>query len=965
MARAITAAELAKLRSDGQFSKLGLAIFTPDIVMQARVNTSPQSYDGMTAISYYGITSGSYTGILPDQTVYVGSSASGSDYGIARIRKAADANYLYVGETSEVIATGGAYLTVYDEMLPWARHARIVTDNTSLASYMDYDTAYTDQHLNFDPVPIMGPDACLYLSGSSVTLQPSAAKSWVHDSLIASYAWGISGSGSIVGSTTTATPNVQFTQAGQYRLSCTVTSLAGKSHTGYRRVFVYSDASPLFTDFTLDSCEGDFDSGGWTFEVTCYSGTQSQIRDRAKVLLVARDWYGAAEGSLGPVSGYENIIATGWIYGESIRWNLEQGTVTFAVEGPSKWLDRCAAYTCGLTDSAAAPTDWLFVSSLTWDKYMWHIARWRSTMTRIMDVYATGTAKGVPNISARARTLNAPAGTIWRQLQVGMIAQLVQPVCDRYGRYFGELNAQYENDATRAGLPVVLDIGARDREPTVDIQRETTKNCANLTIYGASWDGANAGPLAARMGQAFARLGSPELRHELILTDQNTTNMLCGLIYGDINNEFPATNVSMPQNNRFIDIAPQQVASLTMAASENPRGLTWSAKKFIPRRVDYRHSPETGMLTTSLELEALLAPQRWGYTYIPPTPTNPNNQTPPTTPNIPPVISGSSVPQWPPNVPPQPPAVDQCLTGASPTGPYTYGTARTLDSDNPALRTIYINYPCVLRAGSVAYKSYFDLFGSLTSGLGVPIYPIVSGSSSGSGISIAAVDDSLTPVAWGSITYGYSAGSPGTFLRAKFAPATALTISGFRITIPDTANTPIGLPNILGTNTFAVGSNDERFLDTDGAEVICEAGRYYTIINAGGPWDRSSLSIANAYSYCLSNFIVSDEHFYQPNTYAGLDWTGTWRDDHFNGQVSLYRLDTITSALYIQMVNLQNTFRVRALTGVDNTGLSGVGDPAYSLILCDGYVGAAQRWVLGINALKIYNVCLRTVTYGT
>ena len=59
MARAATVPELALLRTEGQFSKLYLAIHAPATIYSARLNGAPTSNDSVAELTYDG-GSGTY-----------------------------------------------------------------------------------------------------------------------------------------------------------------------------------------------------------------------------------------------------------------------------------------------------------------------------------------------------------------------------------------------------------------------------------------------------------------------------------------------------------------------------------------------------------------------------------------------------------------------------------------------------------------------------------------------------------------------------------------------------------------------------------------------------------------------------------------------------------------------------------------------------------------------------------------
>ena len=334
--RAATAPELVKLRSDNQSTRLYLTVHSPTSIYTARLAAVPASTDQIASITY-NTGSGTLANVKADMTLLAGSAAGLSDRGICRIRKdgATLAGTFYVAETSQITWTTGDYLTVLDEFVLWPRHIKIAPDGTT--PLMDYDVAYTNQNVaaGAQPTPIMGPHAVLWKRGATVTYSPDASSSWVKDGTISTYAWACVGA--TFDDATSATPVITFSATGTYRLDLTVTGDNAVTFTGRRYVFVVDDTHGLTTQFTLDNCSGDTSSGGWQFGVTLYAeATKALIRDRALCILHAVDYYGTAQGSIGYVTGCENIVALGWIAGESITRGTDDqwGAVSFEVQGP-------------------------------------------------------------------------------------------------------------------------------------------------------------------------------------------------------------------------------------------------------------------------------------------------------------------------------------------------------------------------------------------------------------------------------------------------------------------------------------------------------------------------------------------------------------------------------------------------------------------------------------------------------
>lgn len=603
--RAITSDELIKLRG-AQFSRLGLAFFQPTTVYTARVNQS--TFDNPLAQITFDAGSGTLSDAKAGYTLLIGSTAGASDHGVARLRKDAASGVLYIGETSELTAADNDYLTVLREVDLWPRHVRL----QGTTALMDYDVAYSDQHANLDPYPVLGPDQVLALpTGGTVSAAFSAVDSWVLGSTITAYSWSAPGA-SATANLTTATPTITYNAAGTYSVRCTVTAANGKTATGYRQVLVYSAAAPLEQDFVLDDCSGDYDEGGWSFSATVYLRSVT-LRDRMKVALVASDYWEGQAAAVGPLSGRENIVAIGWIDGESIRYRPEIGTATFTVRGPHAWLRQMSGYPVGIERTSSAATNWTEMAGLTVNRGLWHVLHWRTTASLCLDASLTADTKLLPSAES-------PSATIWEQLiTLGHESILAQPVCDRYGRLYIHEETQYLPAASRGSIPTVMALTSDDWSGDISIERAPVRTCALLELSGIRDDTEEA-LISRAMGGVLTRFGETATAENLLLDNQAAANELAGNYFAALNNPYPAVNLTLAQNNRFVDIAPRQRVTLSLAAGDTPLGMVWTNQPLLPRKVGWAQDAESGAVSTELELMAETSSTVSGVTVIVETP---------------------------------------------------------------------------------------------------------------------------------------------------------------------------------------------------------------------------------------------------------------------------------------------------------------------------------------------------------
>lgn len=698
MARAVTAPELALLRSDNQRSILKVCIVKPSQVMTATIAAAPTKNDEVTEVSIT-VTSGSAAAVANGMTVLVGTAAGAYDIGIIRARSATAA-VLKIGSTSDIAWTVGLHITVLDDYQIWARPLRYSDGLWNIEG----EEAYTNQHSAMSPVPVLGPAvAVVPLSAGTATFSPTAAASWVPGSTISGYTWTAVGASATAG-LTTATPTLTYNAPGLYRITCTVTAANGATATGYRYVYVPGVGAEPALNFGIEKITGDLQSGGWQFAVTMYDATEiAGIRPRTMVVLYAEDYYGDTLHSLGPIGGYENVVAVGWIDGATIDWNPEVGLVRYTVKGAAEWMQKAASWPVSLLDTTTTPGDWMHIQNLTVDKALWHMVSWRSTIAKTMDVYPSGDGR-------RAFDCSGNLGSIWEQLKAFAVKIGADPACDRYGRLFLETDLQYVKVADRAAIPVVMAITKADWQGTVNIQRRDFRQTALVEVAGFSWNGSKWGASLARApGNAMSGTGAMNSRYNWLFTDQTQANEIAEYVFAKENNPYPVIPITLAANNRMIDICPRQYLTLTVAAVDTPLGLVWTDAVIICRRLEMAWDRESGALTTEIECELATSPVSPSVAVIPPSVPTPNL---PPLPNfsdygypITPGLYGPPGTYLPPELPPD----NTCYTdtAAAANGPYDIGVYGTKTNIQP----ISHSFDFFVRSSAHVNKTKYEVRG--------------------------------------------------------------------------------------------------------------------------------------------------------------------------------------------------------------------------------------------------------------
>lgn len=593
--RATSAPELVYLRTMGHWSRLYMAFLNPTVIYRATLASVPSSNDRVVQVSFTHV-SGTLANVKKDMSLYVGTASGAYDLGVVRIRKTPIAGTFYIGEESEIKwnTAGTIHLTVVEEFDIWARHINTVSDTDFR---MDWDVTYTNQNSVFDPVPVMGGHRVLKLTGATVSAIFDFSNSWVIGSTISGYSVACATSSSIT-SGTTSTPTISFNTNGWHAVYLTVTAANGKTYTGMRYVYVYSSAAMPSTVFQLENCSVDYDTGGWSFDVTVQSGiTLANVPERALCILFAEDFYGDTQVSIGQLAGCENIICVGKISEERISVNYEQSEITLRVEGYHTWFNKVQGFPTGVLAVSGTPANWAEMQEPTVRKVLYRLLHWGCTATTIMDIY-------LPDDTKLATELTSPTSSLWVQMQeLAFSTIMARPGVDRFGRLFVEVEPQVVPPASRTWA-TVMTITKPDYYDSVNLERVVVSSTGMIDISGVTVTSADNGDALFGLapGHVFKRYGNTEVVDRLLLSTQALTNQMGGLILGWRNNPYPNTEFTLLANNRMIDCFPRQKVAWALASGENPRGITLNAS-YVPRRVEFQWDDETLFLETNISVE--------------------------------------------------------------------------------------------------------------------------------------------------------------------------------------------------------------------------------------------------------------------------------------------------------------------------------------------------------------------------
>lgn len=648
--RAMTSEELELVRSDSQSSRLYLSIIEPVTVYSARVNQTFTTKDRVVQIAFDGGV-GTLSDVKPGMTMYVGTTPGGYDAGEVRIRKAPIAGTFYIGETSDVLWDNDLYLTVVDQFGLWARHINIVSN----VPYMDWDIPYSDQHEDTNPIPILGPRLVpVWLSEltGEVTVPFDASLSYTfEDTAISGYAWTFPGASATSG-TTTATPTATYDTPGRYLAQCTVTADNGKTTTAYIYVCVYSEENPPITQFDLTgSVTGSFQEGAWKFNVLMYAQAGlPAVRNRSMVCLFAKDYYDAQEISIGQIANRGNIIAIGWINGESIVQDPDGSTVEFTVEGAVNWMKRLSGFPIGIQNATTPSSAWTNWFNLTVDKSLYHLFFWQSTVIPCVDVFLTGDTKTSQQQYAPGdSTIYDQVGYLLKNTLLGVIGS------DLYNRVLCFVDTQLIPPDERDDFNVVIDMEKVDWRDQMTITRTevNTTSMVNLAGVAINLPDAPQPIFSLAPGHAPTPWGRVVKQDRMLLSSQAQGNQLAALklAWDNHNLEF---NPDLAGNNRMLDVFPShQFVGVTVDEADTPREFTYVGNAIVREiNISFERSQgdDVGFLQISWRAEQETFPGNSSDGDMPesnvPTSGFPPFSPPPPLPLIPPIAVAPPEPEY-------------------------------------------------------------------------------------------------------------------------------------------------------------------------------------------------------------------------------------------------------------------------------------------------------------------------------
>lgn len=639
-------------------------------------------FNGGAMLIPYDNASGDYSQVKPGMTLYLGSTPGGRDLGRARV-KAITSSLITVAMNSDVQWADNAYITIVEAVDLWSIYPRI---NPYTGRWYKDEVAYSSdvyqkQTVWLPPVPIMGPPGAAFLDengeaylsfigAESYTLcsngiKVSAGQSVGDVSCVIGAGWNFADGTVVAGSAnqlgTEASPNVvKWTTAGRRLVSLNVKndkpSGYEKSTTGYRPVFILNrpgtagGVNEPYTDFNIETMEGDFESGGWTATVRVFGDADAdEFPDNAMVVIFAEEWWGGGiygdepeaptQQSIGGYPGRENVKLIGWIMEETTHVGFAadgERYVEFRVQTIDGLLKSIAGYVMSMedrthaygTDANSSCTEWWHVFKLQVNRAIQYVTAFHTTLHNMCDVY-------IVNDNSRVWAWDFGDGSLYRQIDdYAASAIAARLLSTKQSQLYIQRDIQTASSNWKPNYVVMaLDRNKHLREK-LELPRPHRGRVRRVDMEGLLWNGTTATPIIARApGVAPNQDGVDESLSGYVADSKAELEEVAGYMLAAKNNPWTGLPFRLQGNFSFLDIAPQGWLTLSLAATDNKRGIAWTDKKLVPRRItmNYDAKSQTMLVDATMDAEAGGSPGiTSGYTPPPPvtypdTPSSPVN----------------------------------------------------------------------------------------------------------------------------------------------------------------------------------------------------------------------------------------------------------------------------------------------------------------------------------------------------
>lgn len=276
-------------------------------VYTARVNQSSFTYP--IAEITYDTGSGTLANVKVGMLICFGSSAGKRDLGYSYIRKTPSGSIFYVGYSpqghlkGELDLINDAYITVYNNFIPFTKNQRITSDGVV---YKDYDVSYSGENA---PVVNMGSHFAIFSEDPYTTTLSSSESFSPTGETITARNWSCS---TATPTTSTSTSQSFEFAVGKNNVYLSLTSSSG-TRTGVRKIVVCdNNTQGYFRNFAISSHQES--SNGNFLSINILGNLNyDDYMEGCLVIYWEDEYYDNVKEYSGGLSGREHIKFVGFI----------------------------------------------------------------------------------------------------------------------------------------------------------------------------------------------------------------------------------------------------------------------------------------------------------------------------------------------------------------------------------------------------------------------------------------------------------------------------------------------------------------------------------------------------------------------------------------------------------------------------------------------------------------------------
>lgn len=597
----LTNSQLEILRKQPQSTKLYLSIFQPQAVFKARINSS-SLVKGSRTIPYDTVTLGSYTDIVPNATMWIGSTNGAKDVGKIRVRSATS-GFVVVSENDNVDWDDNLFLTVFYYVELWPIFPRIINDpnnEENVIFYKDFDIDYTNQNSILGTFINMGPHRADF-RGSQIYYSSTGTHNLRGSAL--NYNWTFEG-GSPSSSSSANPGYVTYNSPGHYVTRLQISGSNGAVDTGYRCVSIYDPigqgTNTPVQRWEMTSLGGSRDEGGYNANFKVHD--EVEIEENYIVVLFSDDWYGSSHQSFGGnFPNASNIFFVGHVLEDSIHYDHKRSYVEFSAGSLTQLMKQSLGFSVSV-ESVANPDVWYELLDMDCRRALYHYLRWHTTALQIGDFQFVGEDAKIQYFDADRTSMYDAIDNLMRGTLLG------KSVSDRQGKTWLEVGAEATPSPT-ASFPSVMDLTRRDwrNEPT--IQERLSDELSYLELGGIAYSGVVTGTFSAIIASAPGNTpsfrGVIENHQGLALLGQDQLSEMVGNVWANRNAPYPKIDMELGINARNLDIAPQETTDVSISASDTVRGVAIDGL-YLVNDMSWEYIPRDSLLLPTLSLQSLV-----------------------------------------------------------------------------------------------------------------------------------------------------------------------------------------------------------------------------------------------------------------------------------------------------------------------------------------------------------------------